>query len=84
MSMMHPFFGGSLYLCQGVDVLPEGEAFRTFVPDESIQYFPLCDDFGPMNLSSVVKFVRQLDHELETFSTCVLLYVVDEGQRALT
>ncbi len=54
------------------------------MPDESIQYFPLCDDFGPMNLASVVKFIRQLDNELETFSSCVLLYVVEKGQRALT
>ena len=83
-SFMHPLFGERLYLCQGVDILPEGEHFRRFVPDESIQYFSLCDDFGPMNLSSVVKFVRQLDKELETFSNCILLYDVDKGQRALT
>ena len=82
--LMHPMLGQRLYVCQGVDILPEGETFRRFVPDESIQYFPLCDDFGPMNLASVVRFVRQLDWELETFSTSVLLYVVDEGRRALT
>ena len=82
--IMHPLFGERLYMCQGIDILPEGKTFRRFVPDESIHYFPLCDDFGPMNLASVVKFVRQLDNELEIFSECVLLYVVDKGPRDLT
>ena len=74
----------SLYICQGVDILPDGDHFRLFVPDEAIQYHPLCDDFGPMNMSSVIKFVRQLDHELESYSDCTLLYAVDESKRSLT
>ena len=81
---MHPLLDRRLYLCQGVDILPEGDYFKRFVPDQSIQYFPLCDDFGPMNLSSVVKFIRQLHGELETYPTCVLLYSVEKGERALT
>ena len=81
---MHPLLGERLYLCQGVEILPAGTKFRIFMPQETIQYFPLCDDFGPMNLASIVKFIRQLDSELNTFSSCVLLYVVDNGQRELT
>ena len=73
-----------LYICQNVDVLPEGDGYKTFVPDESIQYHPLCDDFGPMNLASVVKFIQQLDAALETESSPVLFYCVDSGKRALT
>jgi cell division cycle 14 len=73
-----------LYLCQDVDILPEGDGFRQFVPDSSIQYYPLCDDFGPMNLSSIIKFTRQLDEELEQFSSCILFYSIDLSRRSLT
>ena len=62
---MHAVISDRLYVCQGVDILPEGERYRKFVPEESIHYFSLCDDFGPMNLASVVSFVLQLDDELE-------------------
>ena len=64
--------------------MPEGDRFKRFVPDESIKYFPLCDDFGPMNAASVIQFVSQLDSELEEHSECILFYCVDDGQRALT
>ena len=60
-----------VYLSQDVDFLPQGDAFRLFVPDRSIAYFPLCDDFGPMNMSSIIKFVRQLDSELDLFPSCI-------------
>ena len=79
----HPILE-SLYLCQGIDILPEGESFRLFVPDPSIQYYPLCDDFGPMNMSSIIKFVRQLDEELDEFPSCTFFYSIDTFRRSLT
>ena len=81
---MKPALFDRLYICQGVEILPEGEGYINFVPDVSIQYYPLCDDFGPMNLSSIIKFIRQLDDELETHHSSVLFYCVEAGQRALT
>ena len=84
MSVMRAVIDDRLYICQGVDILPEGERYQRFVPDKSIQYFPLCDDFGPMNLSCVVKFVCQLDNELENHPDCTFFYCVDEGRRSLT
>ena len=83
-SVMHAVIADRLYVCQGVDFLPEGERFLRFEPEDSIQYFPLCDDFGPMNLASVVKFVRQLDSELEQHPDCTFFYSVDMGPRPLT
>ena len=80
---MHPLLGGRLYVCQGVDILPEGEHFRHFVPDQTVQYYPLCDDFGPMNLSSVIKFTQQLDDDLESNPSCVFFYTVDNHRRSL-
>ena len=79
---MHPVHALRLYICQGVDVLPDGDQFRSFLPDVLIQYHPLCDDFGPMNMSSVIRFVEQLDDELH--QSCTLLYSVDESKRSLT
>ena len=73
-----------LYLLQGVDILPAGESFRLFAPDPSIQYHPLCDDFGPMNMSSIIQFVRQLEDELNQFQSCTLLYSVETCKRSLT
>ncbi len=53
---MNPPFEAKLYYDDfpGVDILPEDETFRKFVPDESIQYFPLPDGFGRQP-------IRQLD-----------------------
>ena len=73
-----------VYVCQDVDILPDGERFRRFVPEQSIHYYPLCDDFGPMNLASVIKFVRQLDSELEAYPESIFFYCADTGKRALT
>ena len=83
-SVMHSVLSDQLYVCQAVDILPEGKGYRRFVPEESIIYFPLCDDFGPMNAASVIRFVRQLDIELQTYADCILIYCVEDGQRALT
>ena len=82
--VLHSVISDRLYIYQAVDILPESDRFKRFVPDESIKYFPLCDDFGPMNAASVIQFVSQLDSELEEHSECILFYCVDDGQRSLT
>ena len=81
---MHPVLQHRLYICQNVDVLPDADQFKTFVPKESVQYHAICDDFGPMNMSSVIRFVEQLHGELEQYPSCTLLYAVDESKRSLT
>ena len=81
---MRPVLGDHLYLCQGVDILPDGENFRKFVPDQAIQYHPMCDDFGPMNMSSMIKFVQQLDDELASNPSSTFLYAIEKCQRSLT
>jgi cell division cycle 14 len=83
-STMQEVIQGRLYLCQGVDILPDGDMFRSFKPDASIQYHPICDDFGPLNMSSIIKFCRQLEFELEAHASCVLFYSVEPGSRELT
>ena len=82
-AIMKQVFDG-LYLCQNVDILPEGGSYKMFTPDVSIQYYPICDDFGPLNMSSIIKFVEQLQSELEGHPSCILFYSVGSSQRELT
>ena len=73
----------SLYLAQGVDSLPLF-AFRIFKPDPVIEYLPLCDDFGPMNMACVTRFITQLQNELVDFPDDRHFYCVEDGKRSLT
>jgi cell division cycle 14 len=81
---MKAVLSGRLLLCQCIVILPDEKRCKMFAPENSINYYPLCDDFGPMNLASVVKFIQQLDIELEADPKCTLYYCVEECKRALT
>jgi hypothetical protein len=65
---------------------PDGD-FLSFRNDDHLHYHPYRDDFGPMNLSSTIHFIRLLD---EMVSECVssnvgqLVYCVESGRRPLT
>ena len=74
----------TLYVAQGVDALPVTTQFRIFKPDPLIQYFPMCDDFGPMNMACVTTFALQLDRELAEYPNCRHFYCVDDDKRSLT
>jgi cell division cycle 14 len=73
-----------LYIAQGVDALPIAEHFHAFVPDEKMHYYPLCDDFGPINLHCIVEFIQQLDKELSDHPKGRVFYLAKDGQRELT
>lgn len=83
-SIMWPVLWDQLYVCQNIDLLPKGDWNRQFVPNEAIKYHNFCDDFGPMNLASVTRFIVQLDSELDIESPPILFYCVDTGRRAMT
>jgi cell division cycle 14 len=82
--IIHPVLEDRLYVTQGVDTLPDGDAFRVFKPSDSVQYCSFCDDFGPMNMHSCAAFIKQLDKELLEHPTSRLFYCVDDGERNLT
>ena len=63
-TLMQPVIEDRLYIVQGIDSLPMSDTFRWFRPHASIKYHPLCDDFGPMNMSCVISFAQQLEEEL--------------------
>ena len=75
-----------VFIVQSCESLPRGlfYAFRT-APD--VQYQPYCDDFGPLNMSTPIRFVEQLQGEIAvaTEASCSqLVYAVPEGPRALS
>jgi hypothetical protein len=49
-----------------------------------MQYYPICDDFGPMNMSAIVEFITLLEQEMAAFSTSRIVYCVCNGARELT
>ena len=71
-------------IAQHVQSFAHTKKFRCFQPQTSIQYHPFCDDFGPMNLACVVRFIGLLDQELAADPASKIVYCVDMGRRALT
>jgi cell division cycle 14 len=61
--------------------------YRVFKIDPAINYHPYCDDFGPMNMACTMRFIEQLDTELERCekaSVGQLVLSLDSGSRLLT
>jgi cell division cycle 14 len=80
--MLHAVFG-KVYIAQYVSS-SVGKFYRCFEPPDTVQYYPLCDDFGPMNISSVLHFVESLDYEIDTYPSQKIIYIVQSGRRAVT
>ena len=55
-----------VYLSHGEHKLPHpAESFHLFQPQKTLRYFPICDDFGPMNLAATTRFI-ELDSRATT------------------
>ena len=61
-----------------------GGSFEVFALDSSISYEGYCDDFGPMNMSCIVDFIRLLDAKLNQAPDKKIVFSVEEGRRPLT
>ena len=75
-----------MLITQQVSSLPHG-CYRFFQNSACVQYHHFCDDFGPMNMSSTIRFIQQLEDEIDAASIDggrQLVYVVDDGRRPLT
>ena len=49
-----------------------------------MQYQGYCDDFGPLNMASIVLFIKELDKELSLYPNSKILFCVEDGSRNLT
>jgi hypothetical protein len=61
-----------------------GSDYHHFSTTDYLEYCPLCDDFGPMNISSVIHFVEMLEDEMEFNPSKKVVYLVERGRRAFT
>ena len=72
----------SIYLAQNSG-FPIGKQYHR-VFDDNVQYYPFCDDFGPMNLASIVTFSGSLDKAISESKSDSIVYCAKQGRRALT
>jgi cell division cycle 14 len=81
---LHPTAVGRVYLAQYTECLSFAESFEIFTLDSSIAYQGYCDDFGPMNMSCIIDFIRLLDAKLDESPAKKIIFSVENGKRAMT
>ena len=74
----------NLYLAHNIQGLTFNSQFRIFENLQCIEYYAYCDDFGPMNMSAIIEFVKLLDAEITNFPECNIVLCPSDGKRALT
>jgi cell division cycle 14 len=73
----------SVYLSQN-NAVPNGVGLCSVFETPEITYDAFCDDFGPMNFTSIVTFVELLDDQIRDGVSNAIVYSVQDGPRALT
>ena len=64
--------------------MPQEARFCSVLTTDDITYDAFCDDFGPMNLLSIIRFIQALDQQADDGVSDSIVYVTDSGPRALT
>jgi hypothetical protein len=54
-----------VYIGQGFKQIKFDRNYRCLYLSQVVEYEPYCDDFGPMNVSSTIDFIRWLDKARE-------------------
>ena len=73
-----------VYIAQNIDGFHFNESFVCFRPTKAMQYDSFCDDFGPVNISCVARFIKSLDNSLNSFPESKIVFCVEKGRRNLT
>ena len=77
-AIMENVIANRLMIAQHATSVLTMKSIRCFRIPEDVKYFPFCDDFGPMNMLSIFRFIRGLDNELsQSDSKKLVLYVKD-------
>ena len=80
-SVLHSVFG-NVYIAQNLRTTI-AKSIRVFNPCDTLTYYPLCDDFGPFNLSCVLRFIGMLSNEIDHYPSCKILWIIENGRREL-
>ena len=73
-----------VFLAQNFDAANLGDHDRCFKPTPAVQSPPHCDEYGPVNLSCIVHFIKSLERELATHPDCKIVFCVEKGRKNLT
>ena len=74
-------------LCLGcIDCIKaySADEYKCFSTNKILMYHPYCDDFGPMNLSSVLRFIQMVENELTEYPSLKIIYCSLSGKRNIT
>ena len=82
--IFHTVIDDLVFLSQGEFHLPNKNDYQIFQPQKSLKYYPICDDFGPMNLASTTRFIEMLEDEICDFPESKIVFYADPGRRALS
>ena len=73
-SLLEAVLDDRFYICQNVDILPEGDAFRLFAtPNEESE--AIC-------FSTIGRFILRLDEELRRFPSCIIFCRVENNSQS--
>ena len=84
MPLLRATIADRVYLGQGLNNIFFSDKFRCVHTSKAIQYEAYCDDFGPMNMASIVDFIRLIDKELASFPDAKVVVCAEHGVRQLT
>jgi hypothetical protein len=82
-NIFHSVIDELVFLAQGDLKLPNPEAYQIFQPLKTLKYYPICDDFGPMNLASTTRFIEMLEDEIYDYPSSKIVFCVESGRRSL-
>ena len=83
-SSIHPVAGTQVYLAQSINTIQFTDEFRIFKPNRAFHCRSQRDNFGPLNLSSIVHFIRALEQEVADYPDAKIVLCIEEGRRELT
>eukprot|EP00291_Cryptomonas_curvata_P001597 CAMPEP_0172180402 /NCGR_PEP_ID=MMETSP1050-20130122/17202_1 /TAXON_ID=233186 /ORGANISM="Cryptomonas curvata, Strain CCAP979/52" /LENGTH=310 /DNA_ID=CAMNT_0012853489 /DNA_START=25 /DNA_END=953 /DNA_ORIENTATION=+ len=82
-TLIHAIISNKVFIAQNANA-SEGKGYHCFQTHKTLKYYPLCDDFGPMNMACVLRFIETLNKEIEAHPNSKIVYCVPKGRRELT
>ena len=72
-----------LYIAQNINGSLD-QIFHCFSTDGILEYAPLLDEFGPLKLSCVIRFIEILDAKIKKYPKQKIVHYSGPGKKKLT